>query len=228
MNDCLTGVVTQVCAYLMRLLRMTSTGSQMRLSPPISGVVLAVALAACSTARVTVERDAAQPLPMNSTYAWQRADRSAAVAGESDMLVNNDIIHRRVQAEIDTVLAHHRWRQRETDSAQFLVQYNIGRRIARSTYTTTNYGYGAVPVLRCGPRHCWSYWGWGTYGMPVATTRAYAYPEGTLLIDLIDRRSGELVFRGIGTEVLEMKDLDQDRLEREIARILQSVPGQSE
>ena len=201
----------------------------MRRFSSISGVCLAtVALTACSTARVTVERDASRPLPGNSSYAWQSADRSAEVVGQRDMLVNNDIIHRRVQAEIDTVLGHHGWRQRPTDSAEFLVQYNIGRRIAQSTYTTTNYGDGAVPVLRCGPRRCWSNWGWGTYGMPVATTRAYAYPEGTLLIDLIDRKSGQLVFRGIGTEVLEAKDLDQGRLEREIARILQSLPGQSE
>lgn len=187
-----------------------------------------VALAACSSSGVTVQRNATFPLPMNATYAWQNTDPSTTVPGQNDMMVNNDIVHGRVRAEIDTVLAQHGWRQRAADSAQFMVRYNVGRRMEQSTYQTTNFGYGAVPVLRCGLRGCWNNWGWGAYGMPIATNHAYAYPEGTLLIDLVDRGTGQLVFRGIGTEVLEAKDLDPNRLEREIARILQSLPGRGD
>jgi Domain of unknown function (DUF4136) len=197
------------------------------LHSPLTALTI-VSLTACASGRVTVERDTSRQFPATATYAWQNTDRSASVAGQNDILVDNDIVHRRVRSEIDTVLAYHGWRASVADSAEYLVRYNIGRRVERSTYTSTNFGYGPVPVLRCGLHNCWSNWGWGAYGMPVATTHAYTYPEGTLLIDLVDRKSGQLVFRGIGTEVLEPKDLDPVRLEREIARVLQSLPGRAE
>ncbi|MCU0634260.1 MAG: DUF4136 domain-containing protein [Gemmatimonadaceae bacterium] len=187
-------------------------------------VVATSALGACANG-VTVQRADGVVIPENATYAWATPSSQTSVAGQGDLLVGNDIVHARLQAEIDTVLARHGWRPATPDSSRFLVRYSIGRRMERSTYTTTNYGYGAVPVLRCGFRRCWSDWGWGVYGAPLATTHAYSYPEGTLLVDIVERTSGHLVWRGIGTEQLDAKDLEPARLQKEVARILQSLPG---
>jgi hypothetical protein len=61
---------------------------------------------------------------------------------------------------------------------------------ARDRIEVTNYGY-AVPV---GP--------YGMYGAPVYATDVQQYREGTLILDLVDARSKQLVWRGTATDTV--------------------------
>jgi hypothetical protein len=186
---------------------------------------LTTLVSACASGGVTVQQADGAMIPVNASYAWAARPQAPAVAGRNDVLVDNQIIHDRVQAEIDTVLRQHGWRMASASDAQFLVQFSIGRRMTQSSYQTMQYAQGAVPVLQCGVRACWESWAWRPYGAPYATTHRYVYPEGTLLVDLVERATGRLIWRGIGTEPLEARDLEPSRLQAEVRRVLQSLPG---
>ena len=48
----------------------------------------------------------------------------------------------------------------------------------------------------------WGYGGWGAVGMGTATTTTYTYTVGSLLIDIFDNKSKELIFRGSASDTL--------------------------
>jgi hypothetical protein len=62
--------------------------------------------------------------------------------------------------------------------------------VARDRVEVTNYGY-AVPV---GP--------YGMYGAPMYATDVRQYREGTLVLDLVDARTKQLVWRGVATDTV--------------------------
>jgi len=71
----------------------------------------------------------------------------------------------------------------------------------------------------------WGYGGWGAVGMGTATTTTYTYTEGTLLIDIFDAKSKELIFRGSATDTLSNKtEKNQKTLTKALNKIFYNFP----
>ena len=65
--------------------------------------------------------------------------------------------------------------------------------------------------------HRRGYWGGGTMW-------ARSYDEGTLVIDIIDRKRRELVWRGVGEGAFTTSNPSNDKVAKRVARVLQTFP----
>ena len=71
----------------------------------------------------------------------------------------------------------------------------------------------------------WGYGGWGAVGMGTATTTSYTYTEGTLLIDIFDAKSKELIFRASATDTLSnTTEKNQKKLTKALNKIFYNFP----
>ncbi len=110
---------------------------------------------------------------------------------------------------------------RQGDGIQFAVGYQVILD-EEVSYNTVNTGYGGG----------WGYGGWygpGYGGMGVSTSRTYEnrVQVGTLIIDIFDVESRELVWRGTGeSEIHEIPDPQerQARLNEVVDKIMQDFP----
>jgi hypothetical protein len=177
----------------------------------MSGLLVA---AGCSSLKVNVIRDHAITIPPGSTWAWGPAPTEKK-PDELDPRVNNSIIHDRVQRAVERVLAQKGYRQTDPNSADFLVAYRVGVKDSRQVVTQ------AAPV---GPY--WGGWGWGYYGPPpMVTSREITYAEGALMIDIIQRSTGQLAFRSIGVDQnVTGANGSEAQIQKTVEKLLQELP----
>ena len=170
--------------------------------------------AGCSSLKVNVIRDHAITIPPGSTWAWSPPPTEKK-PDELDPRVNNSIIHERVQRAVERVLAQKGYRQTDPNSADFLVAYRVGVKDSRQVVTQ------AVPV---GPY--WGGWGWGYYGPPpMVTSREITYAEGALMIDIIQRSTGQLAFRSIGVDQdVTGANGSEAQIQKTVEKLLQELP----
>jgi len=170
--------------------------------------------AGCSSLKVNVIRDHAITIPPGSTWAWGPAPAEKK-PDELDPRVNNSIIHDRVQRAVERVLAQKGYRQTDPNSADFLVAYRVGVKDSRQVVTQ------AVPV---GPY--WGGWGWGYYGPPpMVTSREITYAEGALMVDIIQRSTGQLAFRSIGVDQdVTGANGSEAQIQKTVEKLLQELP----
>ncbi|MDB4925619.1 DUF4136 domain-containing protein [Mucilaginibacter sp.] len=129
--------------------------------------------------------------------------------------------------------------QRDPD---LLISYSsiVGRGV-RTYYYPTYYGSGIYPGMGFGMGYGFGYGGWGgwggfyrpyyyAYGAPFAYYGGYTatgqehYKEGTLIIDIIDRRSKQVVWRGFGVgEVHRNHQKDIDDLPKVVNGVLDQL-----
>jgi hypothetical protein len=144
-----------------------------------------------------------------STYAWaERTDR-----GDDDPRVYNAITMQRVKTAVDRALGAKGYTE-ASGAADFYVAWH-GAIEGQMSYQTINSHYG---------------YGWGWYGgMGVGTSNTYVneWDEGTLLVDIVDAGTNQLVWRGTATGTVE-PDLSpqesQARLDDAAAKLLQTFP----
>ena len=55
-------------------------------------------------------------------------------------------------------------------------------------------------------------------------TYVNSYPEGTLVIDVIDRKSRDLVWRGAGARAFSKMNPSYEKVDKRVTRILQDFP----
>ena len=168
----------------------------------------------CSSLKVNVIRDPTIAVAPGSTWAWGPPP-SEKRPDELDPRVNNSIIHERVQRAVGRVLAQKGFRQTDPNSADFLVAYRVGVKDSRQVVTQ------AAPV---GPY--WGGWGWGYYGPPpMVTSREITYAEGALMIDIIQRSTGQLAFRSIGVDQnVTGANGSEAQIQKTVEKLLQELP----
>jgi uncharacterized protein DUF4136 len=126
----------------------------------------------------------------------------------------NDLSERRVIASLDSVLQTRGWTRADDPSqadASVLVHGAVGQKVDLRTYYTT------VPAY-AGTR-------WAAPMVPV--TEAYEYTAGTLVVDIFDVKSKNLVFRGSATDQLSDKvEKNQKKLVNAWKKMFKNFPPQ--
>ena len=171
----------------------------------------------CSSLKVNVIRDPTVAVAPGSTWAWGPPP-SEKRPDELDPRVNNSIIHERVQRAVGRVLAQKGFRQTDPNSADFLVAYRVGVKDTRQVVTQT------IPA---GPTYWGGWgWGWGYYGPPpMVTSREITYTEGALMIDIIQRSTGQLAFRSIGVDQnVTGANGSEAQIQKTVEKLLQELP----
>lgn len=116
-----------------------------------------------------------------------------------DPLANNDIWANDVRDAIRSDLTAHSLREASNGNPDFYVAFYVG---LRDRYDLNAVDYG-LPVFHRGFRREW--WGWPR-GYDVWSV---PYTESTLIVDLIDAHTNQLVWRGYDTDTLNTKDPDK-------------------
>jgi len=158
-------------------------------------LLVALALAGCARVTVTTDHDPSANFGALHTYAW----RPGPQQGVGDPRFDSTLIDKRVRAAVDRVLASKGYRSAAPGTtADFLVGYHAVVRQKTSVQTINRwYGYRV---------------GGGWYGGP--QTYAHDYDEGTLLIDVIDPATMQLLWRGSGTGVVDPQASPEKREQR--------------
>ena len=166
-----------------------------RLIPNVAAVAVAVVTAACAPVTVTSFIERGVELPHYRTYDWGTVD--TAVPGDP-RLDNNSLFHDYLRGAIDR---HLRARGYEHTALTPDVRVHYHASAAQRVYIS-----GSEPAQeRC--RDC----------------AVRVYDEGTVLIDLVDARTGALVWRGSARTDLAAAVADQARLERTIERVVTRI-----
>ncbi len=186
----------------------------MNLARTVFGAAMSAALvlAACETpAKVSVLQSATASVTPGATYAW--APVAAQGAQRGDPRIDNDIIRERIRTAINTSLGAKGYQLvSDPASAQLLVAYYVGLQ-PKTDYRVDTYGgaYG---------------YGWGMYGAPSnIDVRAIDYVDGTLILDLEDRASGQLAWRATSEKRINDGDGAQDKINALVANMVKSLPG---
>lgn len=145
---------------------------------------LLVLLTACAYVPVDVESDATA---RTGGRTWTWLPRSPVARGEEAFAV----IDERVRAAIERDLAARRFKKVEKERPDYLITYYaaLDKPIASDAIT-----YAA--------------------GVPTAAKAVASYPQGSLVIDVLDAKTGKLIWRGVGRRVFNAEQTPEDRKQR--------------
>ena len=168
-----------------------------------------LALAGCSSISVNHDYDTHADFTTYQTFAWmERSQEMPANAEQAEQ--SSDLLDRRIRGSIEGELAHRGMAQVTGSEADLLVVYHLG---TQEKVQVTDWGYSYSNY----------YWGYGGRQIDV-----YQYTQGTLIIDLVDAGTQNLVWRGSGTKTIDRTQKSPEQLQANIdeavGRIMQSYP----
>ena len=144
-------------------------------------VLLAVLLlTGCSGVRVTSDFDPHHITEMKAyrTYAWLPMPTD-----QGDDLTNSTLMGKRIRTAADHVLQKRGYEKAVSGTPDFLIGHHLAVEGKLDISTVNNYyGYG------------YGYWG-GPWGYGYSNTYVRDYQEGTLILDIADGITNELVWR---------------------------------
>jgi Domain of unknown function (DUF4136) len=105
---------------------------------------------------------------------------------------NNPLSEKRVVGEIEQTLTEKGWTKTDESKADALVVLHGATQVKKDLNTFYSGGYGG--------------YGWrGVGGMGSATTTVNEYTVGTLVVDIFDAKSKQLLFRGTASDEISDK-----------------------
>lgn len=142
-------------------------------------VLLTVILAGCASQSVDWDYDTERSLTGMKAYRWIEPTQESQKLGYHF----EALMDQRVHNAVDGVLAARGFQWVDSDKADvdFLVNYIVSQKTRREErQVTTSFGYGFSP-----------------WGLGVSTdSRVQEYEEGSLIIDIIDPETRQVVWRG--------------------------------
>jgi hypothetical protein len=176
-------------------------------------VLVAAALVAtgCSSISVRQDYDTQADFVAYKTYAWIQQPTTAVGNARAAQQMNT-LLDKRIKDAVNAQLAA-KGMTLVTENPDVLVMYYTGIdnkiEVQDYGYTYPRYGYG----------------GWYGGGQ----VDVYEYNEGTLIVDLIDAKSDQLVWRGTATKVIDETASAQEReanLNEVISKLFAQYPPQ--
>src|SRR5688572_13688894 len=170
----------------------------------VAGVSIAVlAIAGCATLRVNSYADRGADFARYQTYAW--AERGAFSTGDP-RLDNNRFFSQRVEEAVDMQLAARGLEKTSAGAADLLIHIHarLDQRIDTAEFDPID--------GRCTEDDC----------------RPKVYDAGTLMVDLTDRRTNRLAWRGWAESsfdgVVDNQEWMEATIDKAVARILARLP----
>ncbi|MCE9678052.1 DUF4136 domain-containing protein [Shewanella sp. AS1] len=177
--------------------------------------VVALILSACSTLKSSSDYDPNVNFAAIKTYAW-------VVNKSGDTTYHLDgLMEQRVKSAVETQLQQKGLSPVDAASADVLVNYftKVDKKIDVDTFNT-HFGYNPY----YGP-------GWGWAGNVNTQTVVREYEVGTLVVDLVDRASNKLIWRGSVADTIRTKNTPQERIEvvnEAISEMMKYYPPKAE
>ena len=165
-------------------------------------LILALFITACSTLKVQSDYDESYNFKNVKTFVVQHNTKE----GE------NTLVNKRISNALEDVLLKKGYKKTTKDRADliFLYHYNVANKVDIQT------DYQMVGIRR-----------YGFGGTMVATTTAYEYKEGNIIIDALDRGTHQIVFRVVGNLELQSQETPQERtayVHKIIAEVMKAFP----
>ena len=166
-------------------------------------IVAIVFALACSSMTVRADHDSQNDFSAYSAFAlFERQGK------ESRRPQMSPIVDQRIAAKMASELEDKGFVTTSPRKADFLVTF----------YTAVR---RRVVINRTG------WYSWGGWGWRGGATWVNSYPEGTLVIDIIDRRSRQLVWRGVGEGAFTSNNPSDEKVAKRVSKILSSFPPKS-
>jgi hypothetical protein len=184
----------------------------------VCAATAAIALLSGCSSTMTVNYDFDVESDFNyRTYRWM-AHATGLEDGMKRSIPTGGLIDKRIRAAADNALVDVGLTVFE-DSPDLRIIYHIG---TQEKIQATSYGYSYYP----------HYYGWGGYypyysGYSGHRVDVYEYTEGTLVLDLVDARTDQLVWRGYVTDTIEENPSPErmsSRLNEAFQRMLSNYP----
>jgi hypothetical protein len=173
--------------------------------------VVAVVVMSCAPS-ITVKQDSDKTANFASlkTFDWLPVP-TTAVGSVKAAIERNSLLDKRVKTAVNEQLAAKGYTQ-SSDNPDVMVTYHVG---VDDKINVTDWGYGYAGYGR------YSGWGGGS------SVDVYQYKEGTLLIDIIDAKTKQLIWRGAGTGTVDPDaptEKREQRLSNAVAQIMANYP----
>jgi hypothetical protein len=155
-----------------------------------------LALSACSTLKSTSDFDPSVSFEQYKTYSW--VEKKNEDAGYH----LDGLMDQRVRAAVETQLSQKGISKANKQNADLLVNYitKVDKKINIDTFNS-NFGYNPY----YGPR-------WGFGGSLHSETTVREYDVGTLMVDLVDNKTGKLIWRGTVADTVREQSTPEDRI----------------
>ena len=182
-------------------------------------IILKYAITGCTSVKVSTDYDAAADFSALKSFTWYEPSMT-----ETTRYAASDIMHKRIRSAIEGGLTTKGY-ETGTNIPDFYINYSVTTEDKIDVDTYSTYG-GYAPG-----------WGWragygyrGMYlGVDVVTTEVDVdqYKQGTLILDIIDPASGQLIWRGLASKRLP-SSADTERLNKlvneVVAELLKNFP----
>jgi hypothetical protein len=165
-------------------------------------LVAAVGLGGCSTLTVDTDYKPGTDFSKYRTFAFKNVDD-----------IRNAILADRIENALANQLAAKGLTRNDASPDLWVVPHpRLSKQTQINTYNT-GWGYG------------WG-WGWGG-GMGTTTSTVQEIPVGTLIVDLVDVKAKELVWRGTASDTLKETATPEERdknLNAAMAKLFENFP----
>lgn len=186
----------------------------MRAALPLAAALL---LTGCAPYTIKYDVDPGADFRAYRTFEWYAASRRARGQTKGQANGGNEIMDRRVRQAVERQLVAKGYAPVAASAEpDFLVTYYPIYR-DRRVRTTTSVGVGGG----------WRYRPWG-YGVGARFSEVRHYKEGTIVVEVVDGRSNQLVWQGAAVGALTALDDPQEAQEqvaRAVADMLEKFPG---
>ncbi len=128
----------------------------------------------------------------------------------------NQLSEKRVMAEVEEAIAAKGWKKAAEGAADTVIMVH-GATQTKKNLNTFYSGYGG-----------WGYAGWGGGGMGSAQTTVSEYLVGTLVVDIFDSKTKQLLFRGTATdEISDKPEKNVKKVEKATTKMFKNFPPQA-
>lgn len=182
----------------------------MKLKPGLAtaALVLGIALGAPALAKVSVQQAPSTALARGSSYAW--APIAGVALGAPAPAIVNQITADRLHAATESVLAERGFRRVDDPAEADLI---IGYRVITSSQIEADLtSRGGVCAPFC--------FGRSDYDLDTSQKT-----HGVLVLDMVDRRAGRLVYRATSEKEITSKDASSERLTSLLMKMTKSLPS---
>ena len=169
-------------------------------------VVMALFLTPAAFAqRVSVDWDHDADFTKYKTYKYVKSEP-----------VEDPLMDERVVAALEAQMGEKGF-TKDDSNPDMIVTYHANHK-ENKAYVTDSFGYGGYGAG----------WRWGGMGMGNSTTRVITSEKGTIVIDMYDAKSKQMLFRGKATDTLSSKPKkNAEKINKAVTKVFKKYPPKS-